>query len=135
MSEQRFYITDTGLGLDTVSDEMYSFGDEEDFCRLFDKLNEQQNIIESERDLFEKYRASAIRDMRDYSDKIIETQKKVDEQQSTIEKQKRIIKSQDAEISRQYNLCLAMSGILREEFGVYDVFDRTKDKNIKKEDD
>ena len=132
MSEQRFYITDTGLGLDTVSDEMYSFGDEEDFCRLFDKLNEQQNIIESERDLFEKYRASAIRDMRDYSDKIIETQKKVDEQQSTIEKQKRIIKSQDAEISRQYNLCLAMSGILREEFGVYDVFDRTKDK---KEDD
>ena len=132
MSEERFYITDTGLGLDTVSDEMYSFGDEEDFCRLFDKLNEQQNIIESERDLFEKYRASAFRDMRDYSDKIIETQKKVDEQQSTIEKQKRIIKSQDAEISRQYNLCLAMSGILREEFGVYDVFDRTKDK---KEDD
>lgn len=50
-----------------------------------------------------------------------------------IEKQKSIIKSQDAEISRQYNLCLAMSGILREEFGVYDVFDRTKDK--KKEDD
>ena len=45
-----------------------------------------------------------------------------------IEKQKSIIKSQDAEISRQYNLCLAMSGILREEFGVYDVFDRTKDK-------
>ena len=45
-----------------------------------------------------------------------------------IEKQKRIIKSQDAEISRQYKLCLAMSGILREEFGVYDVFDRTKDK-------
>lgn len=50
------------------------------------------------------------------------------EQQATIEKQKRIIKSQDAEISRQYNLCLAMSGVLREEFGVYDVFDRTKDK-------
>ena len=50
----------------------------------------------------------------------------LNEQQSTIEKQKRIIKSQDAEISRQYNLCLAMSGILREEFGVYDVFDRTK---------
>lgn len=46
MSEQRFYITDTGLGLDTESDEMYSFGDEEDFCRLFDKLNEQQAIIE-----------------------------------------------------------------------------------------
>ena len=45
MSEKQFYITDTGLGLDTVSDEMYSFGDEEDFCRLFDKLNEQQAII------------------------------------------------------------------------------------------
>ena len=46
MSEQRFYITDNGLGLDTVSDEMYSFGDEEDFCRLFDKLNEQQATIQ-----------------------------------------------------------------------------------------
>ena len=46
MNEKRFYITDTGLGLDTESDEMYSFGDEEDFCRLFDKLNEQQFIIE-----------------------------------------------------------------------------------------
>lgn len=46
MNEKRFYITDTGLGLDTESDEMYSFGDEEDFCRLFDKLNEQQSIIE-----------------------------------------------------------------------------------------
>ena len=46
MSEERFYITDTGLGLDTESDEMYNFGDEEDFCRLFDKLNEQQAIIE-----------------------------------------------------------------------------------------
>ena len=45
MNEKRFYITDTGLGLDTESDEMYSFGDEEDFCRLFDKLNEQQSII------------------------------------------------------------------------------------------
>ena len=45
MSEKRFYITDTGLGLDTESDEMYSFDDEEDFCRLFDKLNEQQSII------------------------------------------------------------------------------------------
>lgn len=45
MSEKRFYITDTGLGLDTESDEMYSFGDEEDFCRLFDKLNEQQATI------------------------------------------------------------------------------------------
>ena len=45
MSKQRFYITDTGLGLDTVSDEIYNFGNEEDFCRLFDKLNEQQDII------------------------------------------------------------------------------------------
>lgn len=52
----------------------------------------------------------------------------LNEQQATIEKQKRVIKSQDAEISRQYNLCLAMSGVLQEEFGVYDVFDRTKDK-------
>lgn len=51
MSEQRFYITDTGLGLDTVSDEMYSFGDEEDFCRLFDKLNEQQDTIKKLQDL------------------------------------------------------------------------------------
>ena len=46
MSEKRFHITDTGLGLDTESDEMYDFGDEEDFCRLFDKLNEQQAIID-----------------------------------------------------------------------------------------
>ena len=46
MSDKRFYITDTGLGLDTVSDEMYSFGDEEDFYRLFDKLNEQQSTID-----------------------------------------------------------------------------------------
>ena len=45
MSDKRFYITETGLGLDTESDEMYSFGDEEDFCRLFDKLNEQQATI------------------------------------------------------------------------------------------
>ena len=56
MSEQRFYITDTGLGLDTVSDEMYSFGDEEDFCRLFDKLNEQQALIEEQNKLIEKLR-------------------------------------------------------------------------------
>ena len=48
MSEERFYITDTGLGLDTESDEMYSFGDEEDFCRLFDKLNEQQATIDKQ---------------------------------------------------------------------------------------
>ncbi len=47
MSEKQFYITDTGLGLDTKSDEMYGFGDEEDFCRLFDKLNEQQATIQS----------------------------------------------------------------------------------------
>lgn len=45
MSEKRFYITDAGLGLDTESDEMYGFCDEEDFCRLFDKLNEQQATI------------------------------------------------------------------------------------------
>ena len=45
MSEKRFYITETGLGLDTESDEIYNFGNEEDFCRLFDKLNEQQAII------------------------------------------------------------------------------------------
>lgn len=60
----------------------------------------------------------------------VEMLEKINEQQYTIEKQKRIIKSQDAEISRQYKLCLAMSGVLREEFGVYDVFDRTKDKKI-----
>lgn len=47
MSEKQFYITDTGLGLDTVSDEIYNFGNEEDFCRLFDKLNEQQATIRS----------------------------------------------------------------------------------------
>ena len=52
MTEQRFYITDTGLGLDTESDEMYSFGDEEDFCRLFDKLNEQQSTISALKDIF-----------------------------------------------------------------------------------
>lgn len=62
-----------------------------------------------------------------------EIAKLMNEQQAIINKQEEIIKSQDMEISRQYNLCLAMSGILREEFGVYDVFDRTKDKNIKKE--
>ena len=32
--EKRFYITETGLGLDTESDEMYSFGDEEDFLQI-----------------------------------------------------------------------------------------------------
>ena len=45
MSEKQFYTTDIGLGLDTISDEMYSFSDEEDFCKLFDKLNEQQDKI------------------------------------------------------------------------------------------
>lgn len=55
----------------------------------------------------------------------------LNEQQATIKKQEEIIKSQDMEISRQYNLCLAMSGVLREEFGVYDVFDRSKDKRVK----
>ena len=55
----------------------------------------------------------------------------LNEQQAKIHQQEEIIKSQDMEISRQYNLCLAMSGILREEFGVYDVFDRSKDKKVK----
>ena len=55
----------------------------------------------------------------------------LNEQQTTIKKQEEIIKSQDMEISRQYNLCLAMCGVLREEFGVYDVFDRSKDKRVK----
>lgn len=64
---------------------------------------------------------------------IYECCEKLNEQQDTIEKQEGIIKSQDAEISRQYKLCLAMSGILREEFGVYDVFDRSKDKRVKDE--
>lgn len=67
-------------------------------------------------------------DHRDIGEAIVE---ELNEQQAIIEKQKRIIKSQDAEISRQYNLCLAMSGVLREEFGVYDVFDRSKDKRVK----
>lgn len=70
------------------------------------------------------------------TDKILnvnDVEHKLNDQQNTINKQEEIIKSQDMEISRQYKLCLAMSGILREEFGVYDVFDRTKDKNIKKE--
>ena len=58
--DERFYITDTGLGLDTVSDEMYSFGDEEDFCRLFDKLNEQQAIITELNDELEKSSAFII---------------------------------------------------------------------------
>ena len=58
----------------------------------------------------------------------------LNEQQATINKQEEIIKSQDMEISRQYNLCLAMSGVLREEFGVYDVFDRTKDRKIERDD-
>ncbi len=60
----------------------------------------------------------------------LETTKRLNKQQATINKQEEIIKSQDMEISRQYNLCLAMSGVLREEFGVYDVFDRTKDRKI-----
>ena len=56
MIDERFYITDTGLGLDTESDEMYSFGDEEDFCRLFDKLNEQQATIEQLKQELEEYK-------------------------------------------------------------------------------
>ena len=64
---------------------------------VVDLLNEQQNIIESEMDLFEKYKASAIRDMRDYSDKIIEMQKKVDEQQATIEQLQDLCGKSDGE--------------------------------------
>ena len=52
---------------------------------------------------------------------IYECCEKLNEQHDQIEKQEKIIRSQDDEISRQYNLCLAMSGVLREEFGVYDV--------------
>lgn len=47
-----------------------------------------------------------------------------------LNRQTRIIKGQDLEIQRLQNLAMAMSGVLREEFGVYDVFDRTKDKKI-----
>ena len=47
-----------------------------------------------------------------------------------LNRQTRIIKGQDLEIQRLQNLAMAMSGVLREEFGVYDGFDRTKDKKI-----
>ena len=64
-------------------------------------------------------------------EKVLKVAKDENEQlKRTIEKQDEIIKGQDAEISRQYKLCLTMSGVLREEFGVYDVFDRTKDKKV-----
>ena len=92
------------------------------FDELVDWLNEQDNELH-------KYR----NENAELHITILENEKEIGEQQDTIKKQEEIIKSQDAEISRQYNLCLAMSGVLREEFGVYDVFDRTKDKNIKKE--
>ena len=70
MSEKQYYITDTGLGLDTVSGEMYSFGDEEDFCRLFDKLNEQQVTIsalkEENEQLKEEYKIAVDEMVTDY---------------------------------------------------------------------
>ena len=75
MSEKRFYITDTGLGLDTESDEMYSFGDEEDFCRLFDKLNEQQANINFLLDLLYQSEATVI---NEYSSNIGEDMDKLD---------------------------------------------------------
>ena len=66
MSEKQFYITDTGLGLDTESDEMYNFGDEEDFCRLFDKLNEQQTTIErlKNENLYKNFELKSIDDLK-----------------------------------------------------------------------
>ena len=72
--EKRFYITETGLGLDTESDEMYSFGDEEDFCRLFDKLNEQQSIITSLKDenLYKNFKLKSVDDLKKLKD-IFET--------------------------------------------------------------
>ena len=82
MSEKRFVCIDVGYGDDWyITDNGKRLSDME----IVELLNEQQATIESERDLFEKYKASAIRDMRDYSDKIIEMQKKVDEQQATIQ--------------------------------------------------
>lgn len=56
--------------------------------------------------------------------------KSFDELVDWLNRQTRIIKGQDLEIQRLQNLAMAMSGVLREEFGVYDVFDRTKDKKI-----
>ena len=67
MSEERFYITDTGLGLDTESDEMYNFGDEEDFCRLFDKLNEQQATISALKEENEQLKAARRDDAKEFS--------------------------------------------------------------------
>lgn len=84
MSEERFYITDTGLGLDTESDEMYNFGDEEDFCRLFDKLNEQQAIINKLNDELELTANTKLYSRR-------ELERKVDEQQAEIERLQKII--------------------------------------------
>ena len=89
---ERFYITDTGLGLDTVSDEMYSFGDEEDFCRLFDKLNEQQSTINKLKSDIEETEIS----IKLFKDDIATKNKKIEEQQT-------IIKSKDKELERLYN--------------------------------
>lgn len=77
---------------DKINDILDEDGASYDLKECCELLNEQQDIIESERDLFEKYKASAIRDIKDYSDKIIEMQKKVDEQQDIINKKKELIK-------------------------------------------
>ena len=112
MSEKRFkldYEEDDAIFIVEDDDIVYPIRNdtikEHHLQNLVDKLNEQQNIIESERDLFEKYKASAIRDMRDYSDKIIEMQKKVDEQQATIQS----LKEENEKLKKQineYNLIL-----------------------------
>ena len=88
MSEKRFEVLFYGDVINCVRDEN---GKEYNLQELISILMEQQATIESERDLFEKYKASAIRDMRDYSDKIIEMQKKVDEQQAEIERLQKIL--------------------------------------------
>ena len=80
MSEERFYITDTGLGLDTESDEMYNFGDEEDFCRLFDKLNEQQATIQS----LKSDKAIAEDYANIFEKENVKLRKQIGEQQATI---------------------------------------------------
>ena len=83
MSEERFYITDTGLGLDTESDEMYNFGDEEDFCRLFDKLNEQQATIQS----LKSDKAIAEDYANIFEKENVKLRKQIGEQQATIDMQ------------------------------------------------
>lgn len=94
MSEKRFTYGETidYNFFDVFEEKKYLGMIQRDSTKIVDRLNEQQATIESERDLFEKYKASAIRDMRDYSDKIIEMQKKVDEQQSNINKKKELLK-------------------------------------------